>query len=213
MFKRSKKKAKAPSTSDALEKLRSTEEMLLKKQEFLESKMQKETETAKKNAKTNKRVALNALKRKKNLEKQLNSIDGTLTTVEMQREALESASSQTAVLSTMSTAAKALKAAHNQMSVDEVHDTMEDIAEQQDIAREISDAFSSSASFQYDEDDLEAELAALGDDMDNLGMGDLDNEEMNLDLPSVPTSNPTRSRSPRKTKEDENLEALLAWSS
>ena len=54
---------------------------------------------------------------------------------------------------------------------------MEEIAEQQDLAREISDAFSSSASFQYDEDDLEAELAALGDDMDNLGIEDLDSEE------------------------------------
>jgi charged multivesicular body protein 4 len=43
---------------------------------------------ARKNAKTNKRAALQALKRKKRYEKQLQQIDGTLSTIEMQREAL-----------------------------------------------------------------------------------------------------------------------------
>ena len=53
------------STGDAIQKLRETEDMLLKKQEFLESKINQEVATAKKNAKTNKRAALQALKRKK----------------------------------------------------------------------------------------------------------------------------------------------------
>ena len=47
-----------------------------------------ELANARKNAKTNKRSALEALKRKKKFEAQLQQIDGTLSTIEMQREAL-----------------------------------------------------------------------------------------------------------------------------
>ena len=47
-------------------------------------------------------------------------IDGTLTTLEQQRETLESAQSNTKILSTMGEAAKALKKAHAHMDVDKV---------------------------------------------------------------------------------------------
>lgn len=62
-------------------------------------------------------AALQALKRKKRYEKQLQQIDGTLSTIEMQREALEGANTNTAVLTTMKGAADALKAAHKHMYV------------------------------------------------------------------------------------------------
>lgn len=57
-------------------RLREVEEMLLKKQEYLEKKQNEELEVIKKNGTKNKRVALQALKRKKRLEKQLEQIDG-----------------------------------------------------------------------------------------------------------------------------------------
>merc|ERR1712115_131207 len=116
-----------------------------------------------KNAKTNKRSALQALKRKKRYDKQLQQIDGTLTTIESQREALEGANTNTAVLQTMNDAAKAMKKAHADMNVDEVHDMMDDIAEQQDVAKEISEAISSPVAFgqEFDDDELEAELNEL----------------------------------------------------
>ena len=56
-----------------------------------------------------------ALKRKKRLEKQLAQIDGTLSTIEYQREALENANTNTEVLKTMGFASKALKSAQQQM--------------------------------------------------------------------------------------------------
>ena len=62
-------------------------------------------------------AALMALKRKKRLEKQLQQIDGTLSTIEFQREALENANTNTEVLKNMSYAAKALKSAHQQLWV------------------------------------------------------------------------------------------------
>ena len=63
----------------------------------------------------------------------------------------------------MSEAAKSLKKAHDNMNVDEVHDMMDDIAEQQDVAKEISEAISNPVAFgqEFDEDDLEAELEEL----------------------------------------------------
>ena len=53
-------------------------------------------------------------------DKQLQQIDGTLSTIEMQREALEGANTNTAVLKTMNDAAKALKTANNDLDVDKV---------------------------------------------------------------------------------------------
>lgn len=50
-----KKEPAAPSTAEAIQKLRETEDMLIKKQEFLESKIDNEVLVAKKNASKNKR--------------------------------------------------------------------------------------------------------------------------------------------------------------
>lgn len=60
-------------------------------------------------------VALQALKRKKRYEEQLNRIDGTLSTIEFQREALENANTNTEVLKNMGFAAKAMENAHKNL--------------------------------------------------------------------------------------------------
>lgn len=60
-------------------------------------------------------AALQALKRKKRFEKQLAQIDGTLSTIEFQREALENSHTNTEVLRNMGLAAKAMKAVHENM--------------------------------------------------------------------------------------------------
>lgn len=60
-------------------------------------------------------VALQALKRKKRYEEQLSRIDGTLSTIEFQREALENANTNTEVLKNMGIAAKAMKKTHENM--------------------------------------------------------------------------------------------------
>lgn len=211
-----KKENESPSTGDAIQSLRETEEMLLKKQEFLEKKIELELGTARKNGTKNKRVALSALKRKKRYEKQLQQIDGTLSTIEMQREALEGANTNTAVLQTMGEAAKALKAAHKHMDVDQVHDMMDDIAEQQDVAREISEAISNPVSFgqDMDEDELERELEELEQE-------ELDKELLDLgpaasELPSVPSAEPaqpSRAKDKKKAEDEDDMAELAAWAS
>jgi len=219
-----KKGEKAPTTGEAIQKLRETEDMLIKKQEFLEKKIEAEVATARKNAKTNKRSALQALKRKKRYDRQLQQIDGTLTTIEQQREALEGANTNTAVLQTMGEAAKALKKAHADMDVDQVHDMMDDIAEQQDVAREISEAISNPVAFgqEFDEDELEAELNELEAELEDAEQEELDKELLKVDpvpansLPEVPTAEPAAAKkvTPAKKKveeEDDELAELAAW--
>lgn len=210
------KKGERPSPQQAIQKLKETEEILNKKTEFLEKKLDKELQTAKKNGTKNRRVALNALKRKKRLERQLQQIDGTLSTIEFQREALENAQTNTEILKNMSYAAKALKAAHQHLNVDDVHDTMDDIAEQNEIAQEISDAFVP-AGQEFDEDELIAELEELEEselEKQLLEVGQTPSvaleDPSELQLPEVPAHDVPRSRKKRVT-EDDDLQALAAW--
>lgn len=65
-------------------------------------------------------MALQALKRKKLHEKQLEHIDGVLNTIQHQKGSLENASMNSDVLNVISNSAKALKSAHNEMDVDKV---------------------------------------------------------------------------------------------
>lgn len=60
-------------------------------------------------------MALQALKRKSRYQKQLAQIDGTLSTIEFQREALENANTNAEVFKNMGYAAKAMKKAHEEL--------------------------------------------------------------------------------------------------
>lgn len=206
-----KKEEKQITTGEAIQKLRETEDMLIKKQEFLEKKIEIEMDIAKKNATKNKRVAIQALKKKKRLAKQLEQIDGTLSTIEMQREALEGANTNTSVLDAMKEAADALKLAHKNMDVDQVHDMMDDIAEQQDVAREISDAISNPVAFGsvVDDEDLEKELEELEQET-------LENELLKVgpdSLPDIPQAEVAKPRPAKKVEDDDDMKELEAWAS
>ena len=220
MFGGGKGQDKGPTTGEAIQKLRETEEMLIKKQEFLEKKIESETATARKNAKTNKRVALQALKRKKRLDGQLQQIDGTLSTIELQREALEGANTNTAVLTTMKSAAESLKSAHKNMDVDQVHDMMDDIAEQHDVAKEISEAISHPVGFgqDFDEDDLLEELNELEAEGEMEEQAELEKQLLDVgpaeSLPEVPKAEPAKPVKPaKKEEEDPDMAELAAWAS
>jgi hypothetical protein len=60
-------------------------------------------------------VALAALKRKKRYEQQLQQLDGTLTTLEYQREMLENATTNTEVFKAINDASKAFKNVNNNL--------------------------------------------------------------------------------------------------
>ncbi|KAK2861630.1 hypothetical protein Q5P01_001163 [Channa striata] len=205
------KGGKAPTPQEAIQRLRETEEMLAKKQEFLEKKIDQELIVAKKNGTKNKRAALQALKRKKRYEKQLGQIDGTLSTIEFQREALENANTNTEVLKNMGYAAKAMKAAHENMDIDKVDDLMAEITDQQELAQEISDVISRPVAFgeDYDEDELMAELEELEQEELDKNLLEIEGD---VPLPSVPsTSLPSRPVKKKEEEDEDDMADLEAW--
>ena len=202
-----KNKENIPVTEEAIQKLKQTEEMLEKKQEYLEKKIDMENATAKKHARTNKRLSLQALKRRKRLEKQLNQIDGTLSTIEFQRESLENAGTNTEVLKNMKYAADALKNVHQTLDVDDVHDMMDDIQEQTEISKEISDTICGFGSQDFDEDELNAELEEI--EQEGLNEELIGMERPAMGLPDVPSG---ALESKKKVAQDEDeLKELEAW--
>ncbi len=96
-----KKEAKAPSTADTLALLAENIALLEKKQEHLQGKISHETATARKNASTNKRAALAALKRKKLYENQCNKLQDTIVTLQQQEIALQNLATNVEILTTM----------------------------------------------------------------------------------------------------------------
>lgn len=137
-------------------RLRDTEEMLLKKQEHLEGLIKEQETIIRANGTKNKKIALAALKRKKRIEKQLETVEGTLTTLENQKDALENVNTNVEVLKNMGMAAKALKTVHSNMDTDKVEDLMDEVREQQQIAEEIVHVITDHSGYgqQIDEDDL-----------------------------------------------------------
>ncbi|KAL1452488.1 hypothetical protein WDU94_006716 [Cyamophila willieti] len=156
-------KGKGPTVGETIQKLRETEDLLMKKQEFLEKKVKQELVVAKANGRKNKRPAIQALKKKKRYEKQLQEIDDALSTMRIQRETLEGANTFETILTTMKNAADAMKAAHKHMDINQIHDMLDDIVDQQDVAREVTGAVSHPVPFgqDVDEEELLKELEAL----------------------------------------------------
>ncbi|OON16065.1 hypothetical protein X801_08125, partial [Opisthorchis viverrini] len=96
--------------------------------------------------------------------------------------------------------------------LDNVQDIMDDIAEQREIAQEISDAISNPATFglEIDDDELARELEALqAEDLERqmLDVGPLP------DVPSIPSheiAGPSTVK-PQADTSEKDLEELMAW--
>ncbi|XP_029808576.1 charged multivesicular body protein 4a isoform X2 [Suricata suricatta] len=207
------KKEKGPTPEEAIQKLKETEKILIKKQEFLEQKIQHELQMAKKHGTKNKRAALQALRRKKRFEQQLAQTDGTLSTLEFQREAIENATTNAEVLRTMELAAQGMKKAYQDMDIDKVDELMADITEQQEVAQQISDAISRPVGFDVDEDELLEELERLEQEelaQELLEVGDKE-EEPPIKLPSVPSAHLPEGPAPKADEDEEALKQLAEW--
>jgi charged multivesicular body protein 4 len=177
------KKKTTPSPQQSIHRLRETIEMLTKREEFLEKKIEKELQIAKQNASKNKRVA--TLKRKKAYEAQVQKLSGARMTIESQLMAIEGATVNLETINAMREGAAALQGIHGSMSIDTVDNTMDQIREQMDIATEISDAIAQPLGDPIDEDELEAELAEL--EAENL-----DEQLLTLNTPTTVSASPIK---------------------
>jgi len=180
LFGGGKKKPKGPTLAESIQQLREANDILEKREAHLSKQMATAlTEARKKSKAKDKRGALFHLKRKKLYEKQIEQIYGKKTNIEIQIMTLEAAAGNTEVLSAMRKGADALKRTVKETDIEKVADVMDDINESMQLADELGEAMSQTIGPQLDEDELNAEL----EEMEN----ELNDEEM-LKAPAVPAT-------------------------
>lgn len=173
-------------------KMRNTLEMLEKKERHLETKINNELEVAKKNATTNKGLALSALKRKKMYEQQVERTRGARMNLETQLMTIEDVNMNMETFNAIKMASSTLQTLHGNMSVDKVDDTMDLVREQMDIANEINVAISTPLGMDsnFDEDEALRELEELEQ---------LEMDSIMLDVKSPSTLISSASHIPKQT--------------
>ncbi|KAF7355268.1 Vacuolar sorting protein [Mycena sanguinolenta] len=153
------------SAREAIVVLRQQLQMIEKKEEHLQKKIDQDLKIAKANAVSNKPLATSALKRKRFNETQLEQLRGQQMQLEMQVNTLESANLNKETMDAMKKAAQALADIHSGMSVAKVDQTMAEIQEQRAVADEITELISNPVGVDMgDQEELEAQLAALEDE-------------------------------------------------
>lgn len=169
LFGSGKKSSPVPSTTtstEALNRMRATLDILSKKEAHLDSRIAQESSLALSTASTNRSAALLALHRKKLLQKHRDQTRAARFNLELQMMAIENATLNLETMEAMRQGSLAIKALHGAVSVERVDDTMEEIREQMEVAQEISEAIASplgsaGLGMVVDEDELDAELEAL----------------------------------------------------
>ncbi|KAJ2158650.1 ESCRT-III subunit protein snf7 [Coemansia sp. RSA 552] len=212
-------KKKETTPRDAIVKLRENAEMLEKRRKHIEAKIDNELRIARDNATRNKSKAMQALKRKKMYEGQLEQMNGAQMTLETQMTTIESANINSELMKSMQQGASAMQQIHKDLSIDKVDQTMDEIRDQMDVAKEVSDAISRPELFgaDLDEDELNAELEEL--EQEELDSQLLHAANPGLSLPEAPKgstmparmqplSPPARSNRPAADDEDAELDEL-----
>jgi len=154
---------------DAIVTLRQQLQMIERKEEYLQKKIEDELKKAKANAVSNKAAATAALRRKKASEAELDRLAGTRLQLEMQVNTLESANLNAETMTVMKKASDALKVIHHNLTMDKVDATMAAVNEQRELANEVAEAISNpmNAGIDVDEDELRDELEDLVQDQLN----------------------------------------------
>ncbi|KAH8118280.1 Snf7-domain-containing protein [Phellopilus nigrolimitatus] len=186
---------------DAIVTLRQQLQMLEKKEDHLQKKVDEELKKAKANAVSNKSAATAALRRKKAAETELDRLSGTRLQLEMQVNTLESANFNQETMAAMKKGSDALRTIHGNLTPSTVDATMAAINDQREIANEISDAISNPMN--------------AGIDLDEAKLADLEQDELNDRLagaeraPTTSLPSATREEPIRHTAEEDDEEAEL----
>jgi len=116
-----------------------------------------------------------ALKRKKAYEGQIEKIAGARLTIEQQLMAIEDANINVEAIGAMRSGANALRNIHGTLNIDKVDDVMDEIRDQMDLAKDITDAISQPVGFGQDFDDDE-----LSKELDDLEQESLDSQILDV---------------------------------
>eukprot|EP01111_Echinosteliopsis_oligospora_P010980 TRINITY_DN3514_c0_g1_i1.p1 TRINITY_DN3514_c0_g1~~TRINITY_DN3514_c0_g1_i1.p1 ORF type:complete len:215 (-),score=86.16 TRINITY_DN3514_c0_g1_i1:119-763(-) len=156
------KAKKEPTAKDTIPKMREYLEVLEKRENYLQSKVDHEHSEARRyNSLKNKRAAIMCLKKKKAYEKQIESLGNARLTLEQQVMTIESASVNLETYRVMQQGSQTLAGIHKKIKPEDVDKAMEDMQEQMDLASDITQAISQGSGEVYDDDELLAELDAL----------------------------------------------------
>ncbi|XP_022069067.1 charged multivesicular body protein 4c-like [Acanthochromis polyacanthus] len=162
--------------------LSETEERLLKKREFLKEKINQELLFAKKNSRANRKLALEALMRKRHHEKQLEFTDLALT---------------------------AMTAA--QKNIEFVHKVI-DLMMEHHVTEDVPDSICSCAGMEveFDEDELMAELEKLQENLDE-SLLEMDGKDDRVSSLQLSTESPVPAVKTDEEEIEEQLEYLQRW--
>ncbi|RZC50053.1 hypothetical protein C5167_018479 [Papaver somniferum] len=151
-----------PNALSSLAKLHETLEMLEKKESLLLKKVSAEVDKAKEFTRAkNKRAAITCLKRKRLLEQQVEQLGNFQLRIHDQMILIEGAKATTDTVDALRTGAAAMKAMQKATNIDDVDKTMDEINEQTQNMKEIQNALANPIGYDFDEDELEAELEEL----------------------------------------------------
>jgi len=196
---------------DAIVSLRQQLQLIEKKEEYLQRKIDEEIKKARANAVSNKAVATAALKRKKVTELELDRLAGSRLQLEMQVNTLESANLNAETMNAMKKASDALKIIHGNLTIDKVDSTMNAVNEQRELANEISEALSNPLTgTEVDEDELNEELEELQQEELNNRLNEADHAPVHLPPGSSRVQEKTRTPVAVEDDEEAQLKELQA---
>ena len=130
--------------------------------------------------------ALGLLKLRKMKQKEVDNIDSQLISIQTMVSNIQTKEQETEVLTALRSGKSALEKLHNENTLEDVLQLMEEIEEQNDMEKEINDVLVNTGETLtgIEEDELELELQALMG-----GTGTItDSGEDKVNLPEVPTS-------------------------
>ncbi|ABP00341.1 predicted protein [Ostreococcus lucimarinus CCE9901] len=177
---------------DAIDRIKTTLEMLEKKESLMARKIAEELANAREaNRQGNKRRALQHLKKKKLYEAQLDALATSQLKLQEQVIMLEGSKATSETYGALRSGADAMRRMVKETKIEDVDATMDAISEQTEQMRQVQEALGQPVGFaaELDEDELEEELAELDalDVEDKLLDSELARElEEEPAMPSVP---------------------------
>jgi hypothetical protein len=127
---------------DAIMKNKEAIDTLIKRHEFIEKKVAMQDNIAREKAKAkDKRGAMMALKSKKMLTAELETLGQARLTLEQQIMTLESSQTQQVAVQALQLGVQAQKQMNSQMNIDKIDQLMEDMQEQQDLQQDLQAKF------------------------------------------------------------------------
>ncbi|XP_059470064.1 charged multivesicular body protein 5 [Neocloeon triangulifer] len=191
IFGRGKPQTPAPSLTDCISGVDSRAESIEKKIGMLDNELRKYKDQMKKMREgpaknAVKQKALRVLKQRKMYEQQSESLRNQSFNMEQANYATQTLKDTQATVQAMKTGVKTMQKEFKKINIDQIEDLQDDMADMLEQADEVQEALGRSyATPDVDEDELEAELDALGDEIA------LDEDTSYLDAVETPNA-PTR---------------------